>query len=125
MSIGDRIKSRRIELGMTQDELAKKCGYKSRTSINKIESSRDLPLRKVSVVAKALECSESYLMGWSDSFDNSVLNNRLLRYWNGLSKIQSEKEISEALKVANNYVLQEEPIKSAVRKLLDIEDEEK
>lgn len=125
MSIGDRIKSRRIELGMTQDELAKKCGYKSRTSINKIESSRDLPLRKVSVVAKALECSESYLMGWSDGFDNSVLNNRLLKYWNGLSKIQSEKEISEALKVANNYVLQEEPIKSAVRKLLDIEDEEK
>lgn len=125
MSIGDRIKSRRIELGMTQDELAKKCGYKSRTSINKIESSRDLPLRKVSVVAKALECSESYLMGWSDSFDNSVLNNRLLRYWNGLSKIQSEKEISEALKVANNYVLQEEPIKSAVKKLLDIEDAEK
>ena len=125
MSIGDRIKSRRIELGMTQDELAKKCGYKSRTSINKIESSRDLPLRKVSVVAKALECSESYLMGWSDSLDNSALSNRLLRYWNGLSNIQSEKEISEALKVANNYALQEEPIKSAVRKLLDIEDAEK
>ena len=32
-----RIRSRREELGISQDELAKRIGYKSRSSINKIE----------------------------------------------------------------------------------------
>lgn len=66
MTIGERIKNRREELGMTQDELARKCGYKSRSSINKIELSRDLPLRKVSLMADALQTSPGYLMGWED-----------------------------------------------------------
>lgn len=35
--IGNKIKSRRIELGMTQMDLAKKMGYKSKSTINKIE----------------------------------------------------------------------------------------
>lgn len=67
MTIGERIKNRRIELGMSQDEVAKKCGYKSRSSVQKIEASRDLPSRKISLMAKALECSESYLMGWKEA----------------------------------------------------------
>lgn len=66
MTIGERIKEKRIEMGYTQDELANKCGYKSRSSINKIELSRSLPLTKVSLMAKALECSEAYLMGWEE-----------------------------------------------------------
>lgn len=37
MSIGQRIKSRREELGMSQEDLAHKIGYKSKSSINKIE----------------------------------------------------------------------------------------
>lgn len=37
MTIGERIKARRDELGMSQEELAHKIGYKSKTSINKIE----------------------------------------------------------------------------------------
>lgn len=66
MTIGQKIKSRRLELNMSQDELAKKCGYKSRSSINKIEMSRDLPLKKVKIMATALDLSVSYLMGWDD-----------------------------------------------------------
>lgn len=72
MTIGERIKERRIELGLSQEELAKKCFYKSRSSINKIELSRDLPLQKVTLMAKALECTESYLMGWSDIEGNDL-----------------------------------------------------
>lgn len=68
MTVGERIKEKRIEKGMTQDELAKKAGYKSRSSINKIELSRDLPLDKVEQVAKILECSPSYLLGWEEEF---------------------------------------------------------
>ena len=66
MNVGERIKQKRIEMNLTQDELAKKVGYKSRSSINKIELSRDLPLPKVEKVAKALDCSPSYLMGWEN-----------------------------------------------------------
>lgn len=69
MTIGQRIKQRRESLNMTQDELARKVGYASRSSINKIELSRDLPLRKVSQMAVALETSPSFLMGWTDIVD--------------------------------------------------------
>ena len=66
MTVGERIKLRRLELNLSQDELAKKVGYKSRSSINKIELARDLPLRKVALMAEALDTTPGYLMGWED-----------------------------------------------------------
>lgn len=67
LEIGKRIKERREELGMTQDELAQKVGYKSRSSINKIENGgNDLPQGKIVAFAKALDTTPSYLMGWID-----------------------------------------------------------
>lgn len=35
--LGERIRTRRIELKLTQQDLADKLGYKSKTTINKIE----------------------------------------------------------------------------------------
>jgi len=67
MTIGERIRNRRIELQITQDELAQKVGYKSRSSINKIELSRELPADKIALMAKVLQCSPAYLMGWEDT----------------------------------------------------------
>jgi len=72
MTIGERIKARRLYLNMTQDELAKRVGYKSRSSINKIELSRVLPNRKIVEMADALEITPSELMGWSEEKDVSV-----------------------------------------------------
>ena len=67
MDIGDRIKKRREELGMSQEELAKKVGYKSRSSVNKIEvDGRGLPQSKIVLFAKALETTPAYLMGWEE-----------------------------------------------------------
>ena len=66
MTIGERIKNRRLELGLSQDELAKKIGYASRASINKLENSRSIPLKKVEIMARALEISPGKLMGWED-----------------------------------------------------------
>jgi transcriptional regulator with XRE-family HTH domain len=66
MSIGARIKSRREELGLSQEELAELTGYKHKSSISKLELSRNLPLRKVEVLAEALKCDPGYLMGWTD-----------------------------------------------------------
>ena len=72
MTIGERIKARRIELGLSQEELATKVGYKSRSSINKIELSRKLPIDKVEKMALALDCQPEYLMGWADLSGNPI-----------------------------------------------------
>ncbi|MFV0395027.1 MAG: helix-turn-helix domain-containing protein [Coprobacillaceae bacterium] len=65
--IGKRIKERRDELGLSQDELAIKLGYKSRSSINKIEKNgRNLPQKKIKAIADALNTTPSYIMGWEE-----------------------------------------------------------
>lgn len=62
-SIGERIKEFRTRRNMTQDELAIKCGYQSRSTINKIEVGKnDIPLSKVFVIADALEISVTQLL---------------------------------------------------------------
>lgn len=65
---GKKIRLRRIELGMTQDELAKITGYTSRSSINKIEMGLvNLPQSKIELIAKALMVTPTYLLGWESS----------------------------------------------------------
>lgn len=56
MEIYERIKQRRLALGMTQDELAAKLGYKSRSTIARIElGENDITRSKIVAFAKALE----------------------------------------------------------------------
>ena len=56
--IGLRIKNRRIELGMTQLELAKKLGYSSRSMISYIQSGqRALDINQIAPLTKALNCT--------------------------------------------------------------------
>lgn len=63
--LGRRIRARREELGLTQEELAKMLGYKSRSTINKIEMGiNDITQSKIEAFAKALETTPSALMGW-------------------------------------------------------------
>lgn len=65
MCLYSRIKSRREELGMSQEELAGKLGYKSRSTINKIEAgTNDIPQSKIKAFADALKTTPAYLMGW-------------------------------------------------------------
>ena len=65
MDIYQRIRNRREELGMSQDDLAQKMGYKSRSSINKIEMGlNDISQSKVVAFAEALDTTPAYLMGW-------------------------------------------------------------
>lgn len=67
MTFGERILKLRTEKGMTQDELAQKLGYKSRSSIAKIENGvRDVPRSQIVELAKALGTTPSVLMGWED-----------------------------------------------------------
>lgn len=66
MTIGERIKLRREELGMSQEDLAHKLGYKNRSSINKIElDKQNLRQSKIKAIADALETTPAFIMGWS------------------------------------------------------------
>lgn len=72
MNIGQRIKNRRLELGLSVDEVAAKIG-KNRATVYRYESRdiEDLPISILEPLAKALLTTPSYLMGWTD---NNILN---------------------------------------------------
>lgn len=68
MELYQRIKARREELGMSQNELAKRLGYKDRSTIAKIEAGiNDITQSKIEAFAKALNTTASDLMGWDES----------------------------------------------------------
>ena len=75
LKIGKRIRQRREALGLSQEELAQKLGYKSRSTINKIEADiNDITQSKVSEFARALDTTPAYLMGWEDEKTNAPLD---------------------------------------------------
>ena len=62
-----RIRQRREKLDLSQEELARRLGYRSKSSINKIEKGiNDIPNAKVAEFARALGTSTAYLMGITD-----------------------------------------------------------
>ena len=66
MDLADRVKQRREDLGLSQEQLALRMGYSSRTSINKIENGRPCSQKIIARLAEALAVSIPYLMGWED-----------------------------------------------------------
>lgn len=123
MTVGERIKQKRIELNLSQDELAKRVGYKSRSSIQKIECARSLPLSKVAIMATALECSPSQLMGWTDmeTFDNSA---QFEKKWSDLGGRHPLELTDTEQKIIINYRASDPGIQESVLKLLDIKKED-
>lgn len=66
-TVGDNILRARKRLGMTQEELAKRMGYKSKSTINKIEMGiNDIPQSKIVRFAEVLGTTPADLMGWDD-----------------------------------------------------------
>lgn len=73
-----RIRDRRIELGMTQDELAMKAGYTGRSSINKIEcDARNVPIERLVMIATALRVTPQWLMGWEEEHESKEAEQQL------------------------------------------------
>lgn len=72
MALGENIKQARMKAQISQDELAKRLGYKSRSTIAKIESGEnDLTQKKVAAFAKALNVSIDFLMDGNRNENNS------------------------------------------------------
>lgn len=63
-TLGERIKNRRVELGLSQQELALMVGYKSDKIINKIEMNKaSLDRKKLDLFAEALQTTSDYILG--------------------------------------------------------------
>ena len=66
-TVGENILLMRKRLGWTQEELATKMGYKSKSTINKIELGiNDIPQSKIVKFADVLGTTPAHLMGWND-----------------------------------------------------------
>ena len=113
--IGDRIKERREYLKMSQDDLAKKLGYKSRSSINKIErDASGLPQSKIVAIANALNTTPAYIMGWES--DKPETSKKIDAATDVLIRMETDKLYSELVltlyKMDNDKML-------AVKAMLD------
>ena len=67
MTVGSNIRKRRYELGMSQQELASALGYKTRSTIAKIESGEnDVSQKKLLKFAEVLDIPVEYLISGND-----------------------------------------------------------
>ena len=67
MTLGKRIKDLRIKAGLTQEQLAIKIGYSTKTSISKIENDvLDINQSTIVALARALNTTPSIIMGWEE-----------------------------------------------------------
>lgn len=80
MNMAERIKEKRIEAGLTQEELAEKLGLK-KSAIAKYENGRVENIKR-SVIQKMsdiLGCTPSYLMGWDENVSKEKVELGLYR----------------------------------------------
>lgn len=98
-TIGNRIHSRRVELGLSQTELANRLGYTGKAAISKIETGKgEVPSKKLFDFAEALDTTVSYLIGEQSHSDTlteiaskAVYNKELYPIVNDLSDEAKER----------------------------------
>lgn len=94
MNIGQRIKERRKELKISAEELGKRLG-KDRSTIYRYEKGdiENLPLDILEPIAKVLETTPAYLMGWENSMAEKQpveTANKLADWYLGLEMKEDE-----------------------------------
>ena len=72
MTVGDRIRKTRSDLGLSQTELAEKTSS-SKQTIYKHETNiiTNIPSDKIEKIAKVLDTTPAYLMGWTNNLTTS------------------------------------------------------
>ena len=92
MTFGERVLALRTEKGMTQDELALAVGYKSRSTIAKIESGeRDPHQSMIAAIAKALDTTPAYLMGWEEQVTTTDPLSELIEKYDNVKPIKLKR----------------------------------
>lgn len=103
---GARVKMFRENLNLTQDELAKRLGYSSGSSIAKIETGAlPVPAKKVTSYAKALGVTVPELLGSEDatpvSLDNAIGMISELETMQNIMKMLSSMDVQQLKKAEN------------------------
>ena len=114
MTVGQRIREKRIELGLSQTDLALKMGYSGKTSVSAAEVCGDnITTTKVEKFAKALGVSVKYLMfGEDDTVADAVKKLPLEKY--------DPKMIERAIRFLEAYERATPEIQSAIQSLLKV-----
>lgn len=102
MNMNDKIKKRRLELGMTIEDVARLIGVSgatvSRWETGDIENMRR---DKIALLAKALQVSPSFIMGWDEDTD-SAIDEDILVISRAAKRMSPDrkKEMMDLLKIA-------------------------
>ena len=121
-TIYERIRRLRQENNMSQDELAKKTGYTSRSTINKIEAGKiDISRAKIKFFADALGVTPAYLMGGEEEseqgyytdpevaeYAEELRTNQELRVLFSSSRNLTKKQMQEAYNFIKFLKMKEE-----------------
>lgn len=124
----DNIRRRRIERGLSQQQLADMLGYKSRTTIAKIEAGViDIPQSKIISFAKALGTTPGTLMGWTEPLNKAlwrhtdIENDRIVRKFPGLCDTENTDDaLQHELNSPLDLTITEDILSQTERKLLFI-----
>lgn len=118
VDMSERIKSRRIQMGLTQEELGEKLGLQ-KSAIAKYENGRVENIKRsvISNMAKVLDCSPCYLMGWEEQREKT--NPKIIDYYNQLNDIgrhEATKRVEE-LTYIPQYRAGSEPLLNAAHEI--------
>ena len=132
MNTGDRIKQRRLELGLSADDLANKIG-KSRATIYRYENGdiENMPTPILEPLAKALNTTPADLMGWKTAsisditIENTIPDPKqfqrlsyyaeLLGLYKQLSSSNKDKVFSYTKKLLSTQKMEEDLFTAHVR----------
>lgn len=105
MEVYERIKARRKELGLSADNVANALGV-SRATIYRYESAdiEKLPTTIIEPLAKILQCSIAYLMGWEENINIYGENFQDIIRKRRLDLDLTLKDVAKALGVAEATV---------------------
>lgn len=106
-NIGEKIRNRRTELEMTQQELAERMGYKHKSSINKIElGMTEVTIDQAELFADVLDVPVSYLMGWTEEQNDYYLNEETAQIAQQIYEDKELRALFDAARGADPEALQ-------------------
>ena len=111
LELYQNIRNRRKELGMSQDELAKKVGYTSRSTIARVENGEiDISRSKIIAFAEALKTTPMDLLGWSDDGDietddlNRQISFKSREQYDAIVRLSSDSELMALVEKAGSDI---------------------
>ena len=111
MDIGERIKKRRKDLGLSAEQIAEKLGV-SPATIYRYESNDIMNMRidKLEPIAKVLRTTPAYLMGWDEAIENNTdtQQRQLLSNYNKLDNTDQTQLVDYSEELVNSDKYKEE-----------------